>query len=49
MDMTGRLIASRDISYQSQSIDIGALAKGIYVVRLFSKDGQQFAGQFRKL
>ncbi|HXB96024.1 MAG TPA: T9SS type A sorting domain-containing protein, partial [Puia sp.] len=49
LDMTGRLIAARDISYQPQSIDIGALAKGVYVIRLFSKDGQQFAGQFRKL
>jgi hypothetical protein len=49
LDMAGRLIAAREIPYQSQSIDISALAKGIYVVQLLSKDGQQFVGKFRKL
>ena len=48
MDMSGRIVMARDIPYQSQSLDIGALARGIYVVRLLSKDGQQFAGRFQK-
>jgi Secretion system C-terminal sorting domain len=49
LDMTGQLIAAREIPYQSQSIDISALARGIYVVQLLSKDGKKFTGQFRKL
>jgi hypothetical protein len=49
LDMTGRLIAAREIPYQSQSIDISGLARGVYVLQLFSKDGQQFTGKFRKL
>jgi hypothetical protein len=49
LDMTGQLIAAREIPNQSQSIDITALASGIYVVQLRSKDGRQFTGQFRKL
>jgi hypothetical protein len=48
-DMAGHVLMARDIPYQSQSIDISNLAKGIYAVRLLSQDGQQFAGQFRKL
>jgi hypothetical protein len=49
LDMAGRLLTARDIPYQSQTIDLSALAKGVYIVRLLSKDGQQFSGQFRKL
>jgi hypothetical protein len=49
LDMVGRLIVAREIPYQSQSIDISTLARGIYIVQLLSKDGQQFTGQFRKL
>jgi hypothetical protein len=49
LDMAGRQIMARDIPSEDQSIDIGALAKGVYVLQLLSKDGQQFAGQFQKL
>jgi len=48
LDMAGRTVVARDIPYQSQSIDLGSLARGIYVVHLLSRDGQQFTGQFRK-
>jgi hypothetical protein len=49
LDMAGRLMVARDIPYQAQSIDIGPLARGVYILQLFSKDGQQFTGQFQKL
>lgn len=46
LDMAGRLVVAREVPDQSQSIDIGNLAKGVYVLRLVSSDGQQFAGRF---
>jgi hypothetical protein len=48
LDMTGRLIEAREIADQSQSIDIGSLARGIYILQLVGKDGQRYTGQFRK-
>ncbi|HEY4111824.1 T9SS type A sorting domain-containing protein [Puia sp.] len=48
LDMTGKLVEAREIADQSQSIDIGSLARGIYILQLVGKDGQRFTGQFRK-
>ena len=45
-DMSGRLVMNRNILYQSQYLDIGSLAKGVYVLRLYSSKGEQFSQKF---
>ncbi|MBS1668584.1 MAG: T9SS type A sorting domain-containing protein [Bacteroidetes bacterium] len=45
-DMSGRLVMNRNIPYQSQYLDISSLAKGVYVLRLYSSKGEQFSQKF---
>ncbi len=47
-DAGGRLVMGSVIAGQSQSIDIGRLAAGVYILKLTGDDGRQFSREFRK-
>jgi hypothetical protein len=48
MDLLGRVLTKGDIPLHSQSLDIGRLARGVYMLKLMTDDHQQFVQKFLK-
>ncbi len=47
-DISGRRMINRNISDQSQNIDISNIAKGVYVLKLIGTNGQVYTQKFVK-
>jgi type IX secretion system substrate protein len=48
IDLAGRVVINKNISRQSQPVDISSMVKGVYVLKLIDDKGVQFVQKFIK-